>query len=186
MPSWAWIAIAVGAVLALLVFLLLVRRQLARRRTARLHETFGPEYGRVAAAAPSKSEAEAELEARADRHDKLELRDLPDDSRERYLESWRRVQARFVDDPRGAVGGADTILESVLRERGYSIDDDFDRLVGDLSVDHPDVVDRYREGHRLAQTPENDPAATENLRAAMQHYRALFDELVRPAQVTRS
>lgn len=185
MATWVWVLIVAAAVLALALVAGYVWKAQTRRRTARLHDRFGPEYDRVATTSESKQEAEAELEARAERRDDLEISELSDDSRTRYVESWRRVQTRFVDDPRGAVGGADTILESVLRERGYPIDDDFDQRTADLSVDHPDVVERYREGHRLAQTTNDDPAATENLRAAMQHYRALFDELVAstPARV---
>lgn len=183
MSDWMWIAIAAAAIL---VLTLLVWTLLMRRRSSRLQDRFGPEYGRVASTADNRRQAEAELEARAKRHDDLPLRELPEDAKERYRDSWRRVQTRFVDDPRGAVGGADTLLETVLRERGYTIDDDFDRRADDLSVDHPDVVQRYREGHRLAQTGDGDPAATENLRAAMQHYRALFDELVGPAATARS
>lgn len=177
MATWVWVVIAAAAILVL-VLAAFAWRALARRRTSRLQDRFGPEYNRVAGEVGSRRDAEAELESRAERHDKLTLRELPEEARERYLESWRTVQSRFVDDPRGAVGGADIIVESVLRERGYELDGDFDRRTADLSVDYPDVVQRYREGHRLAQTDESDPAVTENLREAMQHYRALFDELV--------
>lgn len=186
MSDWMWIAIVVAAALALVVLAATAWRWLARRRSARLQSRFGPEYGRVATAAENKREAEAELEARVDRREKLAIRELSDESRERYVESWRTVQSRFVDDPRGAVGGADIIIESVLRERGYEIDDDFERRAADLSVDHPDVVERYREGHRLARTADDDPAATESLRVAMQHYRALFEELVGASAGVRS
>ena len=62
---------------------------------------------------------------------------------------WQRVQARFVDDPEGAVREADVLIQSVMSERGYPMDD-FDQRAADISVDHPRVVENYREGNRLA------------------------------------
>ena len=173
-----WIVIAVAALILLGV---VVWQLQTRKRTSQLQDRFGSEYDRVATDADSKREAEAELAARADRRDELQIRDLPDESRARYVDSWQRVQSRFVDDPRGAVDEADSLLQSVMRERGYPVDDDFERRAADVSVDHPDVVQRYRDGHRLTQTPDDDDSATENLREAMQHYRTLFEELVGPA-----
>ena len=58
-----------------------------------------------------------------------------------------------------------------MRERGYPVDD-FDQRAADISVDHPDVVEHYRQGHRLRG------GDTEEQRQAMVHYRALFDELL--------
>jgi len=170
-----WIVIAVAALILLGV---VVWQMQTRKRTAQLQDRFGSEYDRVATDADSKREAEAELAARAERRDELEIRDLPDESRARYVDSWQKVQSRFVDDPRGAVDEADSLLQSVMRERGYPVDDDFERRADDVSVDHPEVVQRYRDGHRLSQTSDDDDLATENLREAMQHYRTLFEELV--------
>ena len=172
-----WIVIALAALILLGI---VVWQMQTRKRTAQLQERFGPEYDRVASDADSKREAEAELAARAERRDELEIRDLPDESRARYVDSWQKVQSRFVDDPRGAVDEADSLLQSVMRERGYPVDDDFERRADDVSVDHPEIVQRYRDGHRLSQTPDDDDSATENLREAMQHYRSLFEELVGP------
>jgi hypothetical protein len=67
-----------------------------------------------------------------------------------------------------------------MAERGYPVDD-FDQRAADVSVDHPQVVENYRHGHRLAQASADGSDSTENLRQAMRHYRALFDELVEPA-----
>ena len=58
-------------------------------------------------------------------------------------------------------------------DRGYPVADDFERRAADVSVDYPDVVENFREGHRLAG--END---TESLRQAMVHFRSLFAELL--------
>jgi hypothetical protein len=177
MPSWVWvlIAIAVVAVLAVVVW-----QALARRRTGRLQHQFGPEYDRTLGTAESKRDAEAELQAREERRQQLEIRPLSQAARERYLQSWRSVQAEFVDDPRGAVAAADSLIQSVMSERGYPVDD-FEQRAADVSVDHPQVVENYRHGHQLAQESADGNDSTEDLRQAMRHYRALFDELLEPA-----
>jgi hypothetical protein len=64
-----------------------------------------------------------------------------------------------------------------MRERGYPVDD-FDTRTADLSVDHPDVVDKYRAAHGIRVAHERGKATTEDMRRAVQHYRALFEELV--------
>jgi len=177
MPSWVWvvIAIAVVAVLAVVVW-----QALARRRTGRLQQQFGSEYDRTLGSTDSKRDAEAELQAREERRERLEIRPLSQAARDRYLQSWQRVQAEFVDDPRGAVASADSLIRSVMAERGYPVKD-FDQRAADISVDHPQVVENYRHGHRLAQASADGSDSTEDLRQAMRHYRALFDELVEPA-----
>ena len=71
-----------------------------------------------------------------------------------------------------------------MRERGYPVED-FDQRAEDLSVDHPDVVQNYRQGHRLATgTDRREETSTEDLRQAMWHYRALFEELVEPTETS--
>lgn len=176
MPVWAWILIAIGAIVLAAI---IVRQIMVTRRTSELRDRFGPEYDRVADDT-NKRGAEAELRNREERVEQFDIKPLPDESRERYQETWRDVQAQFVDDPRGAIGTADKLLKSVMAERGYPIED-FDQRAADLSVDHPEVVQNYREGHRIAEESKNNGTSTEDLRQAMRHYRALFDELVGPA-----
>jgi hypothetical protein len=94
------------------------------------------------------------------------------------LQSWQAVQARFVDDPRAAVASADSLIQSVMFDRGYPVED-FEQRASDLSVDHPRVVENYREGHRIARaSAKGESDSTEDLRQAMRRYRALFDELL--------
>jgi hypothetical protein len=176
MPAWVWvlIAVAVVAVLALVVW-----QALTKRRTSRLQGRFGPEYDRTIGEADSKREAEAELAAREERRRELEIRPLSEAARERYLQNWQAVQAQFVDAPRAAVASADSLIQSVMAERGYPVED-FEQRAADVSVDHPHVVENYRQGHRLAQASASGEDSTEDLRQAMRHYRALFDELVEP------
>jgi hypothetical protein len=174
MPGWAWAIIAVAVIV---LVALVIWRALAARRTRTLQGRFGPEYDRTIDGADSRSAAEAELAARAERRDELDIRPLAPGARERYVNEWQGVQARFVDDPDGAVRDADRLIQSVMSERGYPMDD-FDQRAADISVDHPDVVENYREGHRLSRSAAMGDGTTEDLRRAMQHYRALFDELL--------
>ncbi len=174
MPAWGWILIAVAAVV---VVALVVWRALAARRTRTLQGRFGPEYDRTVEDADSRRDAEKELSARAARRDELEIRPLAPGARERYVAEWQTVQARFVDDPDNAVRDADRLIQSVMSDRGYPMED-FEQRAADISVDHPDVVENYRQGHRLTRAAATGDGTTEDLRQAMQHYRALFDELL--------
>lgn len=177
MPTWAWIVIVAAVVVAAagLYFALM------RRRTARLQERFGPEYDRTVERQGGRREAEAELGSRVERREKLEIRPLSIESRERYLVSWREVQTKFVDDPAGAVASADQLVGSVMNERGYPLDD-FEQRADDISVDHPQVVERYRSAHGIAQKNAEGQATTEDLRQAIKHYRALFEDLLEEAE----
>jgi hypothetical protein len=150
---------------------------LTRRRSGRLQQRFGPEYNRLVNSAESKRDAESELQAREERRRRLDVQPLSEAARDRYLQNWQAVQAQFVDDPRAAVATADSLIQSVMAERGYPVED-FEQRAKDISVDHPRVVENYREGHRLAQASADGNESTEDLRQAMRHYRALFDELL--------
>jgi hypothetical protein len=174
MPTWAWIVIVVVAVVVVAV---VVWRALSAKRTRALQGQFGPEYERALEGSDSKRAAEADLAARAERREELDIRPLAPGARERYVGEWQRVQARFVDDPDGAVREADDLIQSVMKERGYPVDD-FDQRAADISVDHPQVVENYREGHRLTRVAALGDGTTEDLRQAMQHYRSLFDDLL--------
>lgn len=172
MSTWAWILIAVGVAVLLLVAL---RQALGHRRTGHLRDRFGPEYDRTVESATSKREAEANLAEREQRHDEREIRPLSPAARERYVASWQRVQTQFVDDPGAAVSAAESLIESVMAERGYPVED-FDKRADDLSVDYPEVVENYRSARDLARQGE-----TEDLRRAMRQQRMLFEQLVGPA-----
>jgi hypothetical protein len=177
MPAWVWVLIAVVVVAVIAV---VAWQAMARRKTGRLQDRFGPEYDRTVGAADSKRDAESELQAREERRQRLEIRPLSQAAHERYLDRWQSVQAQFVDDPRTAVASADSLIQSVMEERGYPVED-FEHRAADVSVDHPHVVDNYRHGHTLAKASADGSDSTENLRQAMRHFRALFEELVEPA-----
>jgi predicted nucleic acid-binding protein len=176
MPVWAWIVIAV---VVALVVLAAIAVYLRNRQTARLQERFGPEYQRTVAERGDQRSAEKELAERERQREKIDILPLSDDARGRYVESWRAVQTRFVDDPAGAVGDADRLITDAMRDRGYPIED-FEQRAADLSVDHPNVVEHYRAAHAIHIDKEQGEGdeETEDLRQAFVHYRALFEELV--------
>jgi hypothetical protein len=150
---------------------------LRKRRTEGLRTRFGPEYARVLEDSSDRRHAEASLEERKKRVDRFKLRPLTPGDHTRFTESWRRVQARFVDDPKSAVTEADQLLGDVMSTRGYPVSD-FEQRTADISVDHPRVVENYRAAHEIALRHAQGQASTEDLRQAMIHYRTLFVELV--------
>jgi FtsZ-interacting cell division protein ZipA len=159
---------------AVIVAAILIQR---RRRTERLRSQFGPEYDRAVEAKGQRGKAEAELAEREKRVKRLDIRPLSPAARRDFTQRWAEVQARFVDDPPRAVAFADALLAEVMSARGYPVKD-FEQRAGDISVDHPRVVDHYRTAHDIAERHRRGEAGTEELRQAMIHYRALFDELV--------
>jgi hypothetical protein len=174
MDAWVWVVIVIAAV----VVVALVATVLARkRRSEALQERFGPEYDRTVDEA-GRRDAERELREREQRREEFEIQPLSDAARQRYATEWQAVQARFVDDPEGAVRDADRLVQQAMGERGYPVEDDFDRRAADLSVDHPRVVESFREGHALWQRYDRGEGSTEDLRQAMVHYRSLFEELL--------
>ena len=156
-----------------------------KRRTERLRTQFGgAEYTRAVKEGGSRRKAEAVLDKRAERVESLHIRPLAPGDRARFVESWGRVQARFVDGPGGAVTDADQLLGDVMSTRGYPVSD-FEQRAADISVDHPLVLENYRAAHQSALRQTRGQASTEDLRQAMIHYRTLFEELVREPEAAR-
>jgi hypothetical protein len=174
MDTWVWIVIAVVAAIVLLAVFLSATRA---RRSRSLQDRFGNEYDRTVEQAGGKRDAERELREREKRHDALELRPLSPEQRDRYVEEWQTTQGRFVDDPTGAVAEADRLVQRVMKDRGYPVDD-FEQRAADISVEHPELVEKYRTAHGVAQKSEQGQASTEDLRHSVRHYRAVFAELL--------
>jgi len=174
MDTWVWIVIAAVVVIAVLAIAWSATRA---KRSRALKDTFGREYDRTVDQAGDRGSAERELRERQKQHDELDIRPLSPESRDRYARRWQSTQTRFVDDPKGAVAEADSLVQEVMQERGYPTDD-FDRRVADISVDHPDLVEKYRTAHGIAQASERGEASTEDMRHSVRHYRALFAELL--------
>jgi hypothetical protein len=166
--------IAAAVVIVLLAIVWSAKRA---KRTSSLQDTFGREYDRTVDQAGDRRAAERELRERQKQHDKLDIRPLSPESRDRYVRRWQSTQTRFVDDPHGAVAEADTLVQEVMQERGYPTKD-FERRVADVSVDHPDLVEKYRTADGIARASERGEASTEDMRHSVRHYRALFAELL--------
>lgn len=173
------VTLVVVAVLVVLVLVAVLSRPLARRR--HLRATFGPEYDRTVRNSPSRRAAEQELAERERRHAQLTLRPLSPAAADNYRRSWMRAQEQFVDQPAYAVTEADRLLTALLADRGYPMQG-FEQRVADLSVEHAKTLDRYRSAHNITVRHSQGNASTEDLRTAMVHYRALFDELLDAAE----
>jgi hypothetical protein len=148
-----------------------------RRRTDHLRERFGDEYDRTLEERGKRAEAEAALHEREERVARLDIRPLDPRERDAAIAEWREVKAVFVDSPVESVHHADRLLASIMKARGYPMAD-FDRRFEDLTVDHGEVARHYRDGHEITERHRLGQASTEDLRQAMIHFEALFDDLV--------
>lgn len=173
-----WVLVAVIIVLLVIIGVLVARQQ----RSRRLKDNFGPEYSRVVAERGDQRSAERELSDRQRRLDKFEIRPLEPATRERYSERWKAAQRQFVDHPAAAVSEAHELVQQVMHDRGYPVDQDFEQRAADISVEHPDVVENYRAANSISIRASNGQASTEQLRQSMVHFRALFDDLLAPGE----
>lgn len=148
-----------------------------KRRSDELRGRFGPEYERLVHEHGDARHAESELSTRIERVKQLHIRPLSPEHRDRFADAWRSDQARFVDDPKAAVVEADRLVADLMQVRGYPVGD-FEQRAADVSVDHPHVVQNYRVAHDIAVREQRGEASTEDLRKAMVHYRALFEDLL--------
>jgi hypothetical protein len=180
MSTWEIVAlVAIFVVIALAVML-----AVSRRRTRHLRSRFGPEYERTIRVSGDRRRAENELAQREKRVERLHIHPISPRHRDQFLEAWRKDQARFIDDPSGAVSEADRLVQEVMKHRGYPVVD-FERRVEDVSVDHPHLVENYRAARAIAERNRRGEASTEELRKALVYYRALFEELLEAQEVLR-
>jgi LPXTG-motif cell wall-anchored protein len=175
MNTQTWMILAGVVVLALIAFAAWFFYQ--KKQSHRLQQRFGPEYGRTVEELGSQTKAESELKAREKRVERLNILPLAPSDAARFSETWRVLQGRFVDDPKGVFVQADQLVRELMSKRGYPVGD-FERRAADISVDHPAVVDHYRAAQAIAVRNERGEADTEELRKAVVHYRALFNELL--------
>lgn len=90
------------------------------------------------------------------------LRDLSPSARMRYMTQWDQIETRFIDAPEEAVRQAETIVMSVLHERGHPLSD------RDLPAD-------MKRAHKHAYESRDK---TEGMRQAMLHYRGVMERMI--------
>ena len=83
---------------------------------------------------------------------------VSDEQREALHARWREIQARFVDEPRGAVNQADALVTEVV-----------DAVTSGFASRKAGLEQRWGTGGE---------AATEELRQALHAYRAFFQRLL--------
>jgi hypothetical protein len=171
------LAVVILALVAVGIWLMYRRKQ----QSERLVQRFGPEYGRAVDQMGSRTKAEEELRAREKRVEKLRIAPLAPADAARFSQEWKTLQGRFVDNPKGVLLEADLLVRELMEKRGYPMGD-FESRAADISVDHPAVVDHYRQAQAIAMRDRRGEADTEEMRKAVVHYRALFDELLEVRQ----
>jgi Tfp pilus assembly protein PilX len=164
-------------VIAIIVVVAIVAGVVYDTRRRRLRQRFGPEYDRLIDQGASRRQAEAELAARERRVKDLAIRPLGAEAQARYSRDWAAVQEEFVDAPQDAVAAAQRLVMTVMNERGYPTEGT-DQVLADLSVEHARVRDHDRAAYAISQRAADGMASTEDLRQAMIHYRALFQDLL--------
>lgn len=82
---------------------------------------------------------------------------LREDS-EHFRTRWNEIQGKFVDEPRDAVQQADALVSEVV-----------DQITRMFAAEHGTLEGQWKQGNDVS---------TEDLRKALQHYRAFFNRLV--------
>lgn len=88
--------------------------------------------------------------------------DATDDFRTR----WESIQSTFVDDPRAAVTGADSLVEEVMDRLKQTFEDQRSELESGWTADASDDAGSGAD-------------STEDLRVAFRRYRSFFERLLR-------
>lgn len=114
-----------------------------------------PESARVKAPeAPSRERTGARPEQRADRSMPL----FAGEDAAQYRQRWSDIQAGFVDEPRKAVQQADSLVADTMQ-----------RLAEEFAKARQQLEQQWDRGEGVT---------TEDLRVALQRYRAFFDRLL--------
>ena len=100
--------------------------------------------------------------ATAGRRTRPNLRALPTESRDRYISEWDQIEEKFVDAPEQAVREAESLVLSVLRERGHPLTE-------------RDLPAEVRRAHKLGYSSKD---RTEGMRQALLSYRAVVERMV--------
>jgi len=107
----------------------------------------------------------------------VDIQPLSAEDRVRFANRWRTTQAAFADNPAIAVSEAETLVNEVMRARGYPLSE-FNLGTADISVDHPKFVANYREAREIALAYQRGAARTQDLKKASSHFAELFEDLL--------
>jgi hypothetical protein len=118
------------------------------------HDEPALEPGQPATRVDGRDESATNLGAQSDADESL----LPAGDAAKFRKRWEEVQTRFVDEPRGAVEDADSLVAALMQ-----------RLA--------DGFAQERE-HLEAQWGRGEDISTEDLRVALQRYRSFFQRLL--------
>lgn len=111
------------------------------------------------------------------RPEQLGIRTLTEAERQRYLTAWEGVRSRAERLPALALCEADAVVERLLRDCGYPVDDP--RAPGDVVPGrHAEVLACYRAGHALELINTSSRSDPGQVRQAMAHFSAAFDAVV--------
>jgi hypothetical protein len=91
------------------------------------------------------------------------LRPLATESRERYISEWDDLEAKFVDAPEQTVREAESLVMSMLRERGHPLTE-------------RELPREMQQAHRLGYSSRGD--RTEGMRQALLQYRSLMERMI--------
>lgn len=167
----------VVTIVVIVLVILVIAGLWAWNRSRRLKQQFGPEYDRAVKDNDGRLAGERELRERERRHSQLQLKDLDPEARARYAASWEDVQVLFVEDPISAVRQGDALVTQLIADRGYP-QGSYDDQVAQLSVEHAQTLQHYRDAHEISEVNERGEATTEQLRQALVHYRSLFADVL--------
>jgi hypothetical protein len=171
-------AVVVIVVVVIVIIAIAFAVYFRKNRTQKLRARFGPEYDRVVGQEHGdKTRAEAILEKRQKRIQELHIRRLSPEESGRFSAEWRGVQELFVDRPQEALTRADSLVGAALTARGYP-QGDFEQRAVDISVEHPQAVESYRNAHDVTVHASRGETTTEDLRRAMQHYRSVLEDIL--------
>jgi hypothetical protein len=92
------------------------------------------------------------------RHEENPVSLVPPDAVTEFRAKWNSIQIKFVDEPRGAVKEADTLVADVIR-----------RITELFATERSGLEQQWSRV---------DNVSTEDLRLAMQRYRSFFDRLL--------
>ncbi|WP_030689954.1 hypothetical protein [Streptomyces globisporus] len=183
MSTQTAVLILAATVAVLLAAGFLVRALTGTDRSASsLKRRFGPEYDRTLERHRGDSEsAHRDLCERLDGYGGIRPLPLEPAVREHYTAQWTVLQERFVDAPRQSVADADELLARIAETGGFPDADRREEQLAALSVHHPRHVEGMRAIRRAGRSAS---ASTEELREALVHARALFEDLMETGRPT--